>query len=168
MTVVSLICAASSNGVIGVDNRLPWRLPADLKRFKELTMNHPIVMGRKTFESIGKALPGRTNIVITRQPEFKACGATVVHSLEEALRLCEDQAEVFAIGGASIYQQALKFADRIYLTLIHQDFKGDTHLFEWEKAVWKETQRENHTPDGENLFPYSFVTFERVHVKDPV
>lgn len=168
MTVVSLICAASRNGIIGVDNQLPWRLPADLKRFKELTMNHSIVMGRKTFESIGKALPGRTNIVVTRQKDYRIEGCKVAHSLEEAFQLCAGEEEVFVIGGAAIYNQALKQANKIYLTQIHQDFEGDILLFPLDRPIWKETFRQDFEPDSENRFPYSFITFERAHVKDPV
>ena len=126
--MLSLIVAASRNGVIGAGGKLPWHLPADLQRFKKLTMGHPILMGRKTFKSIGKPLPGRTNIVITRQEGFQACGAAVAHSLEEALQMCEKEAEVFVIGGAEIYKQALPLADKIYLTRVEQDFEGDTFL----------------------------------------
>ena len=157
---VSLIVAASQNGVIGKNNRLPWKLPADLKRFKQLTMGHPVIMGRKTFESIGKPLPGRTNIVVTHQAGFQACGALAAHSLEEALRLCENTEEVSVIGGASIYEQALPLADRIYLTLIHQDFEGDT-TFRWDKYQWKELSRQDFQPDANNPYPYSFLTLER-------
>ncbi len=156
--MISLIVAVSKNGIIGNKGRLPWHLPADLKRFKQLTMGHPILMGRKTFESVGKPLPGRTNIVITRQPDFQACGATMVHSLKEALLLCENEKEVFVIGGAEIYRQALPFADRIYLTRINQDFKGDTVLFEIDPAVWKETFREEFPADP---LPHTFITLNR-------
>lgn len=155
---VSLIVAVSRNGVIGNEGKLPWRLPADLKRFKQLTMGHPILMGRKTFESIGKPLPGRTNIVITRQKDFQACGATVAHSLEEALQMCENEAEVFVIGGAEIYKQALPLADHIYLTRIGQDFQGDTYLFNIDPTVWKETSRDDFLTDS---LPYSFIAYDR-------
>ncbi len=158
---ISLICAASQNGVIGKDNRLPWRLPADLKRFKQLTLNHPVIMGRKTYESIGKALPGRTNVIVTRQKDFKAQDCRVAHSLEEALRLCKGDEEVFVIGGASLYEEALKRASKIYLTRIHHDFEGDTTLFHMDMAVWKETQRQDFQPDRENPYPFSFITLER-------
>ena len=156
--MISLIVAVSKNGIIGNKGRLPWHLPADLKRFKQLTMGHPILMGRKTFESVGKPLPGRTNIVITRQPDFQACGATMVHSLKEALLLCENEKEVFVIGGAEIYRQALPFADRIYLTKIHNDFEGDRRLFDLDTSVWREIAREDHAPDVDNPYPYSFLT----------
>ena len=156
--MISLIAAASRNGVIGNKGKLPWRLPADLKRFKQLTMGHPILMGRKTFESIGKPLPGRTNIVVTRQKGFQCCGTTAAHSLEEALLICEEQPEVFVIGGAEIFRQALPLAGRIHLTRIHRDFEGDTRLFDIDPAAWKETSREEF-PAGP--LPFSFITLER-------
>jgi len=175
---LSLICAVSQNGVIGIENRLPWKLPADLRRFKALTMNHPVIMGRKTFESIGRPLPGRTNIVITHQKDYQAPGCLVAHSLEHALQLCrtnpiiipaeagirektDPEEESFVIGGASIFKQALPYAGKLYLTQIHQDFKGDTHLFEWDRAAWRETSREEFQPDAANPFSYSFLTFEK-------
>lgn len=156
--MISLIVAASRNGVIGANNKLPWHLPADLKRFKQLTMNHPILMGRKTFESIGKPLPGRTNIVITRQKSFKCCGTTVAHSLEEALLICENEKETFVIGGAEIFKRALPLADRIYFTRIEKDFEGDTKLFEIDLATWKETSREEFLNDP---LPHTFITLNR-------
>ena len=159
--ILSLIVAASRNGVIGASGKLPWHLPADLRRFKQLTMGHPVVMGRRTFESIGKPLPGRANIVITRQKDYQACGAAVAHSLEEALRMCENEKEAFVIGGASIYREALPRADRIYLTRIDQDFEGDTYLPQIDQTVWKEISREDSEPDQKNPFPYSLVTLEK-------
>ncbi len=157
---VSIIVAVSQNGVIGKDNKLPWRLPADLKRFKALTLGHPIIMGRKTFESIGKPLPGRINIIITHQMGYKACGALTAPSLKDAILLCGDEEEVFVIGGATVYEQALPLADRIYLTLIHQDFEGDA-FFRWENWAWRETAREDFDPDSKNPYRYSFLTFEK-------
>ena len=159
---VTILVAASDNGVIGANNKLPWHLPADLKRFKELTMGHPIIMGRKTFESIGKPLPGRTNIVVTRQKEFQACGCMTVHSLEDALLYCEDAQEAFIVGGAEIYRQALPFADRIYLTRVHRNFDGDTFLFDLDPATWKETSRQDFPADSKNPNPYSFLILLRV------
>ena len=158
---LSLICAASANGVIGMDNRLPWRLPADLARFKKLTMGHPILMGRKTFESIGKPLPGRTNLVVTRQADFKACGCLVAHSLQEALQRCENEEQVFVIGGETLYREALPLADRIYLTRIHRDFEGDRFLFPIDQAIWAQTSREDHEADPENPYAYSFIIYEQ-------
>ena len=165
---ISLICAVSRNGVIGKENRLPWRLLADLRRFKSLTMGHPVLMGRKTFESIGKPLPGRTNVVITRQKDFKAPDCLVAHSLEEALRLAQDreriseQKEIFVIGGATLYKEALPKADKIYLTFIDHDFEGDTFLFEWDRKLWKETSRQDFPPDEETGYPYSFLIYEKI------
>ncbi|MBI3615427.1 MAG: dihydrofolate reductase [Candidatus Omnitrophica bacterium] len=159
--IISLVVAVSQNGVIGKNNRLPWKLPADLKRFKQLTMNHPILMGRKTFESIGKPLPGRTNIVITHQKDFACCGCLTASSIEKGLQLCENADEVFVIGGASIYEQSLPLADRIYLTRIHQDFEGDTRLFNLDKSAWQEIFREDFKSDTGNKYPYSFVTLKK-------
>ena len=120
--MISILCAASQNGVIGANNRLPWRLPADLKRFKALTLGHPVIMGRKTFESIARALPGRTNIVVTHRAGWHPPECLMAHSFEEALALCKEDPEVFVIGGANLYEQALPCATRIYLTRIHHDF----------------------------------------------
>jgi dihydrofolate reductase len=159
---ISLICATSQNGVIGLNNRLPWRLPADLAHFKKLTMGHHILMGRKTYESIGRPLPGRTNVVITRQKDFQAEGCLMAHSVEQAIALCHKDDEVFVIGGAEIYQQTLPFANRIYLTIIHQDFEGDAFLFELDQTVWQETSRKDFEANEKNRYGYSFITLERV------
>ena len=156
--MISLIVAASRNGVIGKDNKLPWHIPDDLKRFKTLTMGHPVLMGRKTFESIGKPLPGRTNIVVTHQKDFACCGALTAPSLEEALRITEKETEVFVIGGAQIFEQALPLADQIYLTRINRDFEGDTFLFPIDPAAWKETSREDHLTEP---LPHTFLTYEK-------
>ena len=158
---ISLVVAASRNDVIGGNGYLPWKLPADLQRFKQLTLGHPIIMGRKTYDSIGKPLPGRTNIVITHRQDFKSPGTAVVHSLEEALQLCQNTEDVFVIGGGKIYEQALPFAERIYLPRIHQDFIGDTFLFSIDSSLWKETSRQDFPPNGNNLYPYSFILYER-------
>ena len=154
----SLIVAVSQNGVIGKNNQLPWHLPADLKHFKQLTMGHPILMGRKTFESIGKPLPGRTNIVITHQDHFACCGAVTAPSLEKALELGANEPEVFIIGGAAIFKQAMPLADKLYLTLIHKDFEGDAY-FTWNKSDWTEVSREDHT--GSDSPPFSFITLQK-------
>jgi len=159
--IISLIYAASQNGVIGIDNRLPWRLPADMKRFRNLTTGHHVLMGRKTYESIGKPLSGRTNIIITRQQNYQAGGCLIAASLERAISLCQDDNEIFIIGGATIYQQALEFANRIYLTIIHEEFKGDTFLFDIDKTIWQETSREDFEPDEKNKFRYSFLILEK-------
>jgi len=159
---ISLICAASKNGVIGVNNGLPWHLPADLAHFKKLTLGHPILMGRKTYQSIGKPLPGRVNIIITRQADFQAAGCRVAHSLAEAVGFCREDDEMFVIGGADIYHQVLPYADKIYLTLIHADFAGDAFLFDINSTIWRETSRQDFGPDEKNKWPYSFLTFEKV------
>lgn len=167
---LSLIVAASQNGVIGAGGKLPWRLPADLARFKRLTMGHPILMGRKTFESIGKPLPGRTNIVISRQKDFKTPDVHLVTSLEQALSLCKSPAaELFVIGGADIYRQALPLARRIYLTRIHRNFEGDRFLFPIAPPLWNEVERQDFPPDAQNPYPYSFLVYHRAaddaHIK---
>lgn len=131
-------------------------------------MSHPVIMGRKTFESIGKPLPGRTNIIVSHRRNWKVCGALVASSLEEAFRLCKECDELFVIGGASLYNQVLKFADKIYLTRIHHNFEGDTHLFNLDLNVWKETAREDFRPDATNLHPYSFLTYEKRNGKNAV
>lgn len=162
--IASIIVAASQNNVIGKDNRLPWHLPADLQHFKHLTMGHYVIMGRKTYESIGKPLPGRTFIIITKNKEFKAQGCFVVHSLDEALLLAEkkNESEAFIIGGAEIFNLAMNKTDKIYLTKIHQDFEGDTFSPEINSELWKETKKENFEPDEKNNYSYSFYEFERV------
>lgn len=161
--IISLILAASENGVIGKDNQLPWRLPADLKHFKRVTLGHTVIMGRKTYDSIGKPLPQRRNIVITRNPEWKAEGIEVCHSLKSAIAACEGEEEVFVIGGATIYRQALEanLVHRIYLTRIHEDFDGDTFFKLPNADKWEEVVRETHQPDEKNKFVYSFMTLER-------
>jgi len=157
----SLIVAMAKNRVIGVNNTLPWHLPADLKHFKTLTMGHHIVMGRKTYESIGKPLPGRTSVVVTRNTGYSVPGVIVVHSLEEALSVCGEDDEVFVIGGAELYRQAIKFADRIYLTEIDADISGDAHFTEFDRKLWQEAGRVSHAPDEKNAHAFHFVVYER-------
>ena len=159
--MLSLIAALSRNRVIGKDNQLPWRLPADLKHFKAVTLGKPVIMGRKTFESIGKPLPGRANIVVTRDPKFHAAGIAIAHSLDDALAQAHDAPEIMLIGGAQLYTQALAHAQRLYLTLIHADVDGDAHFPDYEPADWRETAREDHAPDDSTPHPYSFVVLER-------
>ncbi len=149
------------NRVIGKSNTLPWRLSPDLKRFRRITMGHPIIMGRKTYESIGRPLDGRKNIVITRNPEFRPDGVTVAGSIDEALGLANDD-EIMIIGGADIYAQTLSRADRIHLTLIHENFDGDAYFPEIDSKEWKEAEREDIEPGVDAAFGYSFVTLERV------
>jgi dihydrofolate reductase len=164
---ISLICAASQNGVIGIDNKLPWKLPADLKRFKALTMGHHVVMGRKTYESIGKPLPGRTNVIITGSTDFRAEGCLIASSPQEALDLCRAEQEIFVIGGGSVYRQFLEVAQRVYLTIIHTDFEGDTFLFDLDPAQWQETSRAESGSAADSPYAYSFITFERIPQRSP-
>lgn len=161
---VSLIVAVSQNNVIGKDNRLPWHLPEDLKYFKNTTWAMPIVMGRKTWESLGKPLPGRTNIVITRNNGFKADGAVVVNSLEEAERIAREQdtKELFIIGGAEIFNMALPLANRLYLTRIHHDFEGDVFFPPVDETQWKLAFRRDCQPDEKNKYAYSFERWEAI------
>jgi len=157
---LALIAAVAANGVIGSDNALPWRLPEDLKRFKALTLGHPVIMGRKTFESIGRPLPGRRNLVITRNAGYRADGCEVLDSLEAALAACAGSTdEVFVIGGAQIYAEALPLAQRLYLTEIRRDYPGDARFPEWSRAQWKEVARERRC--GEDGLPYDFADYER-------
>lgn len=158
---ISLIFAKSSNGVIGKDNTLPWHLSADLKRFKKITTGNSILMGRKTYESIGRPLPKRKNVVITRQKDFEAKGCVVVNSLEQAIESCKGEEEIFVIGGSEIYKQAMKFADRIHLTEIHESFKGDAFAPEFDSENWQETFREDFEPDGKNKYSYSFIILDK-------
>jgi dihydrofolate reductase len=151
-----IIAAVGRNGVIGVENRLPWRIREDMARFKELTMGNAIVMGRSTFESIGRPLPGRTNIVLTRRDDWSHDGVRVAGSLEEALGIADDQGqEVFVAGGAEVYTEALKIADRMELTEVEAEPEGDTLFPPVDWSFWKETQRELH--DG-----FAFVTYDRI------
>ncbi len=160
--MLTLIAAVARNGIIGRDNTLPWRLPEDLKRFKALTTGHPIVMGRKTWESLGRPLPGRQNIVVTRDAAYQAAGATVITSLKDACSAATNPTEIFVIGGAEIYRIALPLADRLQLTEIKTDFDGDTHFPAIDHAIWREISRERHRATAENGgFDYDFVTYER-------
>jgi dihydrofolate reductase len=160
---VSLIVAMARNRVIGINNTLPWHLPADLKHFKALTMGHHIVMGRKTYESIGKPLPGRTSVVVTRNADYAQPGVIVVNSLEAAIAACGDDAEIFVIGGAELYRQAIVLADRIYLTEIDADISGDVHFMELDRKLWIEAGRDSHAQDEKNLYSYHFVVLDKRH-----
>lgn len=158
--LISLIVAVSANNVIGKNNQLIWHLPADLKHFKQLTTGHTIIMGRKTYDSIGKPLPNRRNVVISRSvTQIEGC--EVAPSLEDALKLSSEEKEVFMIGGAEIYRQALPLADRIYLTHVHQNFDGDTFFPETDLQTWQETEREDFLPDEKNKLSYSFITLNK-------
>lgn len=159
---LSLVWAMGRNRVIGVDNRLPWRLPADLKRFRALTTGHTILMGRKTYESFPRPLPDRRHVIITRDRNYQAAmGCLVVHTVEAALAAARNDNEVFVIGGGSLYAQVLPRAERLYVTLIDSDFIGDTRFPDFDWADWREVTREDHGPDEQNPYPYSFVTLER-------
>jgi dihydrofolate reductase len=159
--MISLIVAASTNNVIGVQGELPWKLSDDLKRFKALTMGKPIVMGRLTWESIGRPLPGRQNIVITRTSDFEAAGCDVVSSPAEALRAAGDAAEIMIIGGGQIYDLFLPKAGRIYLTRVHTAVEGDAYLSELDPGAWKLLSEECHQASEKNEFDFDFRTYER-------
>lgn len=159
---ISLIVAIDSNGVIGSDNGLPWHLPADLQHFKRTTMGKPILMGRKTWESLGRPLPGRTNIVITRDSGYQAAGCVVVNSIDAALQAAGEQDEVMVIGGAEFYRQVLPRADTLYLTRIHETFSGDTFFPELNEADWREVERSDQAADEKNPHDYSFIRLDRV------
>ena len=159
---LTIIVAVADDDVIGSGNQLPWRLPDDLKRFKQLSLGKPIVMGRKTFDSIGRPLPGRSNIVVTRDPAYRAEGCVVVHSIEAALQAAGDAEEVMVIGGAEFYRQLLPRADRIYLTRIDAEFEGDAWFPQLDEAQCHEVAREEHAPDEKNPYAYAFLVLERV------
>ena len=158
---LSIIVAASQNNVIGKDNQLIWRLSADLKRFKALTTGHHIIMGRKTFDSIGKPLPNRTSIIITRQTDYKIEGCIVVNSLEEALEKVPTDQEAFIIGGGTIYKEVMDKADKLYLTLVHKKFDGDTFFPKIDEKIWENVKREDYMPSEKNEYAYSFVDYVR-------
>jgi dihydrofolate reductase len=160
--MISLIVAASTNNVIGAQGELPWRLSDDLKRFKALTMGKPIVMGRKTWESIGRPLPGRQNIVITRQEGYVAEGCDVVDSPEAAIEAAGDAAEIMIIGGSHIYDAFLPRADRIYLTRVHAEVAGDASLPELPADEWRRDTTETHAADDDNDYETEFVVLNRV------
>jgi dihydrofolate reductase len=158
---LSLIVAMARNRVIGRDGQLPWRLPADQQRFKTLTMGHHIIMGRKTWESIGRPLPGRVSVVVTRNKAYAAAGATVVRSLAEALALARGDPEAFVIGGGELYREALPLAGRIYLTELEDDYPGDAFFPPLAQREWLAVQRERHPPQGAAP-AWAFVVYERV------
>lgn len=159
---LSAIAAMDKNHLIGKNNQLPWHLPADLAHFKAITTGHPILMGRKTHESIGRPLPNRTNIVLTRDAHYQAEGVIVVHTLDEALASCPEAQELFIIGGAEIYQLAFPRLQKLYLTFIHQAFEGDTYFPAFSAKEWREISREDCPADEKNAYAYSFLLLERV------
>jgi dihydrofolate reductase len=156
---VYLVAAVAANGVIGADGKLPWRIPEDLRHFKALTLGHPVIMGRRTWESLGRPLAGRENIVVTRTPGYEAPGAHVAASLDGALALCAGEPVAFVIGGSELYAAALPLADGLVLTEIARDYAGDVSFPEWDRAAWRETQRKPQAgPDG---LRFDFVLYER-------
>src|SRR4051812_24248772 len=161
--MLSTIVATAKNGVIGKEGGLPWYLPAELAHFKEITMGHPIIMGRKTHESIGRALPGRANIVITRDKSYSSNDVTIAHSLDEAITEAKKSAgsgEIFIIGGEAIYKEAMPRLNRIYLTEVDAEVEGDK-FFSYDAQQWRELSREKHLSDDKNQFGYSFVVLEK-------
>lgn len=161
--MINIVVAKASNNVIGAKNDLIWHLPNDLKHFKNLTSGHPIIMGRKTYESLGRPLPNRTNIVVTRDSNWTADGIVKVNSLEKAidsaLKIDED---IYIIGGGNIYKQAMEFTDILYITEVHHEFDGDTYFPEIDTDDWEEIERENFKKDEKHPFAYSFVTYKKV------
>ena len=155
------------NRVIGRDNRLPWRLPADLAYFKRVTLGRPVIMGRRTWESIGRPLPGRHNIVVSRNPDYRAPGATVVASLREAWQAAGDADEACVIGGTSLFAEALPQADRIHLTEVEAEVPGDTFFPEFDRQEWRETEIGRHAADARNAYPIRILRLERKRPRPP-
>lgn len=159
--MINIIVAVAKNGVIGDKNSLLWHIREDMVHFRTLTSGHPVIMGRKTYDSIGRPLPKRTNVVITRDTELQIEGCTMAHSLEEAIALFDPQEEIFIIGGAQIYAQALPLAHRIYLTVVERDYQGDTSFPAIDYSIWKQTSREDFSSGEAFEYPFSFITMER-------
>lgn len=156
---LSMIVAMARNQVIGIENRLPWHLPEDLKHFRSLTMGHHLIMGRKTFESIGRPLPGRTTVIVTRDSDYRVEGCLIAHSIEQAIELSRTDSEVFFVGGSTLYAQTLAMMDRLYITEIQAEYQGDAHFPEFDRSVWHELTRENRrTEDG---LGYAFVSYTK-------
>ncbi len=158
---ISIIVALAKNLTIGIDNQLPWRCPEDLKRFKALTMGHHMIMGRKTFDSIGRALPGRTTVVVTRDESLSIGGCLIAHSLDEALSLCGGDEEIFIVGGAQIYRQAMDLADTLHVTEIQKDVEGDAHFPKIDPETWREVSRQRHQQSSPEPLEYHFVTYRK-------
>lgn len=159
--MLSSIVAVAENNVIGKDNDLIWKLPRDMRHFKETTTGHYIIMGRKTFESNGRPLPNRTNVIITRDKNYKADGCVIANSLEDAIKEAKSDSEAFIIGGGVIYELAMPFVDRIYLTKIHHSFEGDTFFPELNMDEWNITQERFFEPDEKNKYPFTILTLDR-------
>ena len=161
MSSLSIIVAMATNRTIGINNTLPWRIPEDLKHFKKLTMGHHMIMGRKTFESIGKPLPGRISVVVSRDRSLKIDGCTVAHSLQEAVVACANDPQIFVVGGADIYAQALGLADTLYITEIQRDVIGDAWFPKFDRSEWLEVTRETHRQETPEPLEYHFVEYRR-------
>lgn len=159
---LSILVAAAENNVIGRNNRLPWRLPEDLQRFKALSMGKPMIMGRRTFESIGRALPGRTSIVVSRQPGLELEGCIVVASIDAAVAAAQPAVEAVVIGGAEIYRQVLPRAQVVHVTRVHARIEGDTHFPDLQPEEWREVGKEHHPADDRHAYAFSFITLERI------
>lgn len=160
--MLSIIAAIGQNNALGKNNQLIWHLPADLKRFKKVTTGHHVIMGRKTFESLGKPLPNRTTIIISRDKNYHADGCITVNSLTEAIKAAQNDDNPYILGGAEIYKQSMDKADVLDLTFVHQAFEADVYFPKIDKNIWKETFRENHFKDERNKFNFSFVKYERI------
>ena len=161
MSHISLIVAMAKNRTIGINNTLPWRCPEDLKHFKALTMGHPMIMGRKTFDSIGKALPGRTTVIITRNKSLSIEGCVMAHSLQEAINKCAGDEEIFIVGGAELYAQSLALVDKLYITEIQQEVEGDAYFPEFDLSQWQEIARSVQAQETPQPLAYHFVTYQR-------
>ena len=159
--IIAIIVAMDRQGIIGMNYQLPWHLSSDLRNFKKITMGKPIIMGRRTHAAIGRPLPGRENIVLSADPGYKAEGCTVMHSLEDVFAYLKDREEVMFMGGADIYAQVLERTDRIYLTEVHADVKGDTRFPSFDRSAWEEISRQDFKADEKNEYDYSFVILER-------
>jgi dihydrofolate reductase len=158
---VSLIVAMAKNRVIGADNKIPWHLPSELKLFKSLTMGHHIVMGRRTYESINRLLPGRTTVIVTRQRDYAVPGAIVAHSVQEAVEACRGDEEIFVIGGADLFRETLPIVDRIYLTIVDAEPEGDTFMPEFDMSEWSETSAQSVRADDKHAYGYRFAVLDR-------
>lgn len=162
--MITVIAAIAKNNALGKNNDLIWHLPADLKRFKQVTTGHYILMGRNTFESIGRPLPNRTTIIITRNKNYFKDGCLIAHSLEQAIEMAKEESQIFIIGGAQIYKETIEknIADQLDITLVHQEFEADVYFPEIDKKKWKETAREDFKADHKNNYDYSFISYQRI------
>lgn len=159
--IVSIIVAMDLNRVIGKDNKLPWRLPAELQYVKKTTMGHPIIMGRKNYESIGRPLPGRRNIIVTRDSSYSVEGCEIAHSVEEVFKLCEGEEEIFIFGGEQIYKLFMPYTEKLYITKIHHEFEGDTFFPEIDYSLWNEVSVEKGIRNEKNPYEYEYYVYEK-------